>query len=124
MLYIKIKANDNGSHANQSGGAHPGRGWAVIPDDMEIPETFPFVEVTASKGVVTSMTAGTVPEPTPNPALEITQLKAQLAATDYQVIKCTEAQLAGLELPYDIQQLHTERQALRDRINELEGESA
>ena len=51
---------------------------------------------------------------------EIVELKKQLAETDYKIIKCYEYQLAGLELPYDIQTLHTERQVLRDRINELE----
>lgn len=51
---------------------------------------------------------------------EIAQLKMQLYETDYKIIKCSEYQLAGLELPYDIATLHTERQALRDRINELE----
>ena len=88
---------------------------------MEIPSTFPFVNVTASKGVVTELTAGTVPEPTPDPAAEIAQLKAELAASDYKIIKCSEAQLVGEALPYDVQELHTERQAIRDRINELEG---
>lgn len=52
---------------------------------------------------------------------EIDYLKEKLAETDYRIIKCYEYQLAGLELPYDIQQLHTERQAMRDRINALEG---
>lgn len=51
---------------------------------------------------------------------EIVELKKQLTETDYKIIKCYEYQLAGLELPYDIQTLHAERQALRDRINELE----
>lgn len=51
---------------------------------------------------------------------EIEQLKNQLAETDYQIIKCSEYQLARLELPYDIETLHVERQALRDKINELE----
>ena len=51
---------------------------------------------------------------------EIDALKAQIAEGDYKVIKCAEAQLMGEELPYDVEQLHTERQALRDRINELE----
>lgn len=51
---------------------------------------------------------------------EIAELKKQLSETDYKIIKCFEYQFAGLELPYDIQTLHTERQALRDRINELE----
>ena len=52
---------------------------------------------------------------------QIAELKAELESTDYKVIKCYEAQLVGKILPYDITELHTERQALRDKINELEG---
>jgi len=52
---------------------------------------------------------------------EIDYLKEKLAETDYKIIKSYEYQLAGLELPYDVQELHTERQAIRDRINLLEG---
>ena len=51
---------------------------------------------------------------------EIADLKSQLEATDYKVIKCMEYSINGLELPYDMQEIHAERQALRDRINELE----
>jgi hypothetical protein len=58
--------------------------------------------------------------PIPTPEQVIANLKAQLSETDYKIIKCSEYQLAGQELPYDIQELHTERQALRDQINELE----
>ena len=54
--------------------------------------------------------------------LEIAQLQKQLDATDYKIIKCQEYSLAGLELPYDIEQLHNERQALRDKINELQAQ--
>ena len=52
----------------------------------------------------------------------IAELKAQLDGTDYKIIKCSECSLAGVELPYDIAALHAERQALRDEINQLEGE--
>ena len=55
-----------------------------------------------------------------SPAEQIAKLKAQLESTDYKIIKCSEAQLVGEALPYDIVALHAERQALRDRINELE----
>ena len=51
---------------------------------------------------------------------QITSLKQQLSSTDYKIIKCSEAQLLGEELPYDIVSLHAERQALRNKINELE----
>ena len=51
---------------------------------------------------------------------EIELLKAQLASTDYKVIKCAECDLAGIELPYDVVALNAERQTIRDKINELE----
>lgn len=63
------------------------------------------------------ITVEDIPE---SPAEQIAKLKAQLESTDYKIIKCSEAQLVGEELPYDISELHAERQALRDRINELE----
>ena len=55
-----------------------------------------------------------------NYAAQIEELKAELAATDYKIIKCSEAQMAGDEAPYDIAAVHAERQAIRDKINELE----
>lgn len=53
---------------------------------------------------------------------QILTIKEELSATDYKVIKCAEAQLLGLPLPYDMEALHAERQALRDEINKLEQE--
>ena len=53
--------------------------------------------------------------------IRIVELKNQLTDTDYKIVKCSEYQLAGLDLPYDIAALHTQRQALRDEINQLEG---
>lgn len=50
----------------------------------------------------------------------IEDLKLELADTDYKVIKCVEYQLAGLEIPYDIQELNENRQSIRDSINALE----
>ena len=55
-------------------------------------------------------------------AAEVEELKMQLAESDYKVIKIAECAACGLASPYDAEQLHEERQALRDRINELEGE--
>ena len=65
-----------------------------------------------------------IPAPTPEEEKQarIAELKAQLDGTDYKIIKCSECQLAGVELPYDIVALHAERQAIRDEINQLEGE--
>ena len=53
--------------------------------------------------------------------IEINALKKQLDDTDYKIIKCSEYSLAGKELPYNIEYLHSQRQAIRDRITELEG---
>lgn len=51
---------------------------------------------------------------------EIEALKQALDATDYKVTKCYECALVGETLPYDVQELHRERQAIRDEINRLE----
>ena len=53
---------------------------------------------------------------------EVENLKMQLAESDYKVIKIAECVACGLPLPYDAEALHSERQAISDRINELEGE--
>lgn len=56
----------------------------------------------------------------PASTVDVRQLKAQLAQSDYKIIKCAEYQLASLPLPYEIAQIHAERQAIRDQINEVE----
>lgn len=63
-----------------------------------------------------------VPHRVKTKAEKIAGLKAQLAKTDYKVIKCSECQLLGQEMPYDVVELHVQRQAIRDQINELEEE--
>ena len=65
-----------------------------------------------------------IPAPTPEEEKQarIAELKTQLDGTDYKIIKCSECQLAGVEMPYDVVALHAERQAIRDEINQLEGE--
>ena len=89
MKIIEIDALVNGAHRNQDGVFETvPLGWAVIPEDMPIPETFPFVDIevdaaehtkestipdskpeTYTLMTVTSMTASTVPEPEkPTPA--------------------------------------------------------
>ena len=54
--------------------------------------------------------------------MEIERMKSELQESDYKVIKCAEAMAVGAEMPYDMTALHKERQALRDKINELESE--
>ena len=60
-----------------------------------------------------------VPNPVKTAAQQIKALKTKLSATDYKIIKCSECQLLGKPMPYDIAELHTERQAIRDKINQL-----
>ena len=57
-----------------------------------------------------------------NIQMEIERLKSKLQDSDYKVIKCAEALTIGADMPYDVTALHNERQALRDKINELESE--
>lgn len=74
MLIIEIAALENGAHRNdrrESFKTIPD-GWAIVPAEIEIPDTFPFVNIEVEDGVVTSMTAGVVPEPEPMPEPEPT----------------------------------------------------
>lgn len=88
MKIIEIKALENGAHRNQElfGMNYPKlpEGWAVIPEDMELPETYPFVHIEAEGGVVTALTAGELPEPTTETVSEPTEqerLEAQVIYT-------------------------------------------
>lgn len=86
MQIIEIKVLDNGAHNNQTSNAitAPPPGWAEIPAGMEVPKTFPFVDIKVEGNVVTKMTAGVVPEPEPTAEPEPTQLdrlEAQVAYT-------------------------------------------
>ena len=71
MTIIEITALPNGAHRNQtvSGAVTVPDGWAILPDGMDTPN-FPFGEVTvndAAPPVVTSWTAGELPEPVEPP---------------------------------------------------------
>ena len=99
MQIIEIKALDNGARRNQTGNFTTiPEGYALIPDDMTIPDTFPFVNIEVAEEtryneiphyneeteetgieripytvtVVTSMTAGVMPEPVPEVVSEPT----------------------------------------------------
>lgn len=51
---------------------------------------------------------------------QINECKAFLDSTDYKVMKCYEATLLNLPLPYSMDDVHVTRQEYRDKINELE----
>lgn len=82
-----------------------------------------YISEIESVGDVRRFEIKMVPAPTPEEEKEmrINELKAELASTDYKIVKCSECSLAGVELPYDIVALHAQRQTIRDEINQLEG---
>ena len=51
---------------------------------------------------------------------EIQDLQKELSETDYIMSKAYEYSLVGKTTDYDIEKIHLERQALRDRINSIE----
>ena len=67
MRIIKIQAEENGGHDNQTinGNIPVPDGWVIIPDDMELPYSFPFVTFHYRKGVVTDMSPLPIPAPPP-----------------------------------------------------------
>lgn len=85
MKIIEIQALDNGAHRNQtvSGAVAVPDGWAEIPADVAIPETFPFVDIQVEGNKVVSMTAGVVPEPEPQPEPEPTETEQLRADVDF-----------------------------------------
>lgn len=50
----------------------------------------------------------------------ISELKGLLAQDDYKIRKCAEYNLLGLEMPYDVNEIHERNEAWRAEINELE----
>lgn len=86
---VEIASGANGGHNNQeiSTAITPPEGWAMIPDDMDIPETFPFVSITTEEidgvQIVTRMTAGVVPAPVPEPEPKPTELEQLRADVDF-----------------------------------------
>ena len=95
-----------------------GDGWYELSDDGS---------------VYTEPVAPVQPEPTEEELAEqarqqqisqvtaqIEGLKNRIAASDYKIIKTYEYALLGEQTEYDIEEVHADRQALRDQINTLE----
>ena len=101
-------------------------GWkeyVVETTDLELPDGKEFYTYYEETNTAITAKVG-VRDISIKPVIEtVDSLKEQLNATDYKIIKCSEYQLAGKELPYNIEELHLERQALRDEINKMESEA-
>lgn len=93
MRIVEIQALDNGAHRNQTTTSTTiPTGWAEIPADVAIPETFPFVDIQVEGNKVVSMTAGVVPQPEPEPEPEPTETEQLRADVDFL------AAMAGVSL--------------------------
>lgn len=84
MRIIEIAPLENGAHRNQDGARVVPAGWAVIPGDMVVPGSFPFVGLEVTDGVVTSITAREVPEEPEAP--EAPEVPTQLDRVEAQVM--------------------------------------
>lgn len=84
MRIVEIQALENGAHRNQTTTSTTiPDGWAEIPADVAIPETFPFVDIQVEGQRVVSMTAGVVPDPEPQPEPEPTETEQLRADVDF-----------------------------------------
>ena len=84
MKIIEIRALDNGAHRNQTTTSTTiPTGWAEIPADVSIPETFPFVDVVTSGGKIVSLRAREVPAPEPEPEPNPTETEQLRADVDF-----------------------------------------
>ena len=125
LTIIEIEAREDGGHALQS---QSGRtecwleGWIAVPEELAdtVWNCMGYCTLDIQDGVLVGVVPGEVPAQEPSVGEQIDARKAELTATDYQIIKFSEYQLAGLEAPYDVAALHARRQALRDQINALE----
>ena len=109
---------DNGEYEAYNTLFREGDGWYELSDDGSV-----YVEPVAP----------VQPEPTEEELAEmakqeqirqvtaqINDLKVQIAASDYKVIKTYEYSLLGEQAEYDMETVHAARQNLRDQINALE----
>ena len=106
---------DNGEYEEYTTLYRKGDGWYELSNDGSVytepvqPElTEEELAEMARQQQISQMTA------------QINDLKDRIAASDYKIIKTYEYALLGEQTEYDIEEVHAERQALRDLINSLE----
>lgn len=91
MKIIEIAALTNGAHRNQTYHGILPEGWAIIPNEIEIPKTFPFVNIETDETgqIVIGMTEGIVPNTIPT-----------IKANKEQEISsaCNQAIVAGMDV--------------------------
>lgn len=90
------------------GGAQFSNDETVYVDPENVDTDFPMIEISEAEKEKYEIQA------------QIASLKKELSDGDYKVIKNFEAESVGDIYPYDMYELHEEREALRRQINELE----
>ncbi len=93
MRIIEIQSLKNGAHRNQESSITilPA-GWAIIPENISIPNSFPFVDIEVEDNIVTSMTARIIPI-----SEEIFQ-EAQSTKISELSTACNQAITAGMDV--------------------------
>ena len=88
-MYVEIKKLSNGSHIFQDGGPLFD-GWAIVPENIQIPDTFPYVNIEVEQVErngkkymeVISMTAGErLVEETVETPTQLDRIEAQVTYT-------------------------------------------
>lgn len=85
MILVSIlSVDDHGKHNTITGNnLMIYTGYALIPNGMALPTSFPYVDIEVQNKVVTKMTPLPVPEPTPEPTPAPTQLDRIEAQSTY-----------------------------------------
>ena len=109
---------DNGEYEAYNTLFREGDGWYELSDDGSV-----YVEPVAPVQPETTeeeLADMAKKEKIRKVSAHINDLKVQIAASDYKVIKTYEYSLLGEQAEYDMETVHAERQNLRDQINALE----
>lgn len=80
-----------------------------------VPEMSEIIE-TDFKGIINYLTF----KSNSTIANDIEKIRELLSESDYKITKAYEYFLVGKKVDYDVEDLHNERQSLRDQINDLE----
>ena len=124
-LYLDAECKyplDNGEYAAYTTLFREGDGWYELSNDGSV-----YVEPVAPvqpKPTEEELAEQARQQQISQLTAQIDGLKAQIAASDYKIIKTYEYALLGEQTEYDIETVHAERQALRDQINDLETQLA
>ena len=109
---------DNGEYEAYNTLFREGDGWYELSDDGSV-----YVEPVAPvqpEPAEEELAEMAKQEQIRQVTAQINDLKVQIAASDYKVIKTYEYSLLGEQAEYDMETVHAERQNLRDQINALE----